>query len=56
MKKVVLLIDDILYPFYEKIGKQVGKTAEQVMSDALFKLAGELSFEAVAKAEKKKKK
>ncbi len=55
MKKVVLLIDDVLYPFYEKIGKQAGKTPEQVMSDALFRLAGELSCEAIAKVKKGKK-
>ncbi len=52
MKKVVLMIDDILYPFYEKIGKQVGRTPEEVMSDALFRLAGELSCEAIDKAKK----
>jgi len=54
MKKVVLIIDDILYPFYEKIGKQVGKTPEQVMSDALFRLAGELSCNAIETARKEK--
>ncbi len=54
MKRVVLMVDDILYPFYEKIGKQVGKTPEDVMSDALFRLAGELSCEAIDKAKKKK--
>ncbi len=36
MVKVVLLIDDVLYPFYEKIGQQVQKSPEQVMSDVLF--------------------
>ncbi len=56
MKKVELLIDEILYPFYEKIGTQVGKTPEQVMSDALFRLAGELSCEAIDKAKKKRDK
>jgi len=55
MRKVELMIDEILYPFYERIGKNVGKTAEQVMSDALFKLAGELSYEAIAKTKKGKK-
>ncbi len=53
MKKVTLMIDDILYPFYGKIGRQVGKTPEQVMSDALFRLAGELSCEAIDKTKKK---
>ena len=46
--KVVLNIDSCLYPFYEKIGKQVGGlTAEQVMADALFRFAGEASMRAI---------
>ncbi len=51
MKKVVLIIDDILHPFYEKIGKQAGKVLEEVMSDALFGLVGKLSYEATAVTE-----
>ena len=35
--------------FYEKIACQTGRDAEQVLSDALFKLAGELALEALHK-------
>jgi hypothetical protein len=47
MKVVTLCLDDILYPFYEKIGRQVGKTPEEVMADALFRFAGESSLQAI---------
>ena len=33
--------------FYTRIACSAGKTLEQVISDALFKLAGELSLEAL---------
>lgn len=33
--------------FYTRIACSAGKTLEQVLSDALFKLAGELSLEAL---------
>ena len=35
--------------FYEKIASQTGRNVEQVLSDALFKLAGELALEALHK-------
>ena len=35
--------------FYEKVAKRAGRTTEQVLSDALFKLAGELALEALHK-------
>ncbi len=44
MKIVTLLLDDYLYKFYEKVGKQIGFKPEKVMSDALFQFAGELSI------------
>ena len=47
--KVTIEVEQLIYDFYGKIGKNVGKTPEQVMADALFRLAGELSFEAIAK-------
>lgn len=50
MKTVTLKVEEYLYLFYQKVGQQSGgKTAEQVMADALFKLAGELSLEALSK-------
>ena len=35
--------------FYTNVAQQVGLSLEQVLSDALFKLAGELSLEALGK-------
>lgn len=52
MKKAELMLDDYLYEFYRKIGAQVGKTAEEVMSDALFRFAGESSLRAIDKKER----
>lgn len=44
MKQVTLWVDDLLYTFYKKVGESAGGlSAEKVMSDALFKLAGDLS-------------
>lgn len=48
MKKITLTMDDYLYDFYRKVGIQAGGIAtEKVMADALFKLAGELSLNAL---------
>ena len=45
MKKVELQLEDYLYEFYKKIGENAGgRTPEQVMSDALLRLAGGLSL------------
>ena len=46
MKMVTIRMEDFLYDFYEKVGRQV-------MADALFKLAGELSLHALHDAKKK---
>ena len=52
MKKLTIQIPDYLYEFYSKIGRQVNLSTEQVVSDTLFKLAGELSLNAIHKKEK----
>lgn len=50
MKKVTVTVDEYLYEFYKKIGENAGGIKpEKVMADALFKLAGELSLNAVKK-------
>lgn len=50
MKKITIAVPDYLFDFYEKVGKQAGGiSAEKVMADALFKLAGELSLNAIDK-------
>ena len=41
-------VEDFVYAFDQKIGARVGgRTPERVMSDALYRLAGELSLEAL---------
>ena len=51
MKTVKIEVDDLIYEFYQKVGQQAGLPAERVMADALFKLAGELSLNAIHKKE-----
>lgn len=52
MKTVKLTVPEYVYVFYQKVGQQAGGIpAEKVMSDALFKLAGELSLNAIHKKE-----
>ena len=53
MKQVTICVEDSLYEFYKKVGENAGGIAtEQVMADALFKLAGELSLNALKKRSK----
>ena len=40
--------------FYEKVAKPAGRTTEQMPSDVLFKLAGELALEAPHKKGREK--
>lgn len=47
MTQVTLLLEPSVVLFYTKIAEQAGVSVEQVMCDALFKLAGELSLEAL---------
>ncbi len=47
MVSVTLLLDPAVVLFYTNISKQANLPLEQVLSDALFKLAGELSLEAL---------
>ena len=49
--KVELEVDDLVYEFYQKVGQQAGLPVERVMYDALFKLAGELSMNALQEKE-----
>lgn len=52
MKEVTISVDNYLYDFYRKVGKNAGRTPETVMADALFKLAGELSLRAIDKKQR----
>lgn len=47
MEKVTVLLDPAVVLFYTRIAQHAGISLEQVLSDALFKLAGELSLEAM---------
>ena len=46
MKVYTISVSDETSEFYKKIAENVGLPVEQVLADALFKLAGELSMEA----------
>ena len=46
MEEVTILLEPAVVLFYTRIAQQAGLSLEQVLSDALFKLAGELSLEA----------
>ena len=47
MIEVTVTLEPAVALFYGRLAEAVGKTLEQVLSDALFKLAGELSLEAL---------
>ena len=51
MTKITLHLEPAVVLFYTRIAAVSGKPLEQVLSDALFKLAGELSLEALKRAE-----
>lgn len=49
MTNVTLTLEPAVILFYSRIAVSAGLSLEQVLSDALFKLAGELSLEALQK-------
>ena len=51
MIPVTILLEPAVVSFYTHVAKAAGRPLEQVLSDALFKLAGELSLEALHRAE-----
>ena len=55
MTEVTLQLEPAVALFYGRIAEAAGKPLEQVLSDALFKLAGELSLNAL-RAENEKRK
>lgn len=48
MESVTLMLETGTADFYRAVAKSAGLKLEQVLSDALFKLAGELSLQALA--------
>ena len=51
MIPVTVLLDPAVAAFYRHVAEAAELSLEQVLSDALFKLAGELSLEAIRNAE-----
>ncbi len=49
MQQVTLFLDPAVVLFYTRLAQSAGRSLEQVLEDALFKLAGELSLEAIQK-------
>lgn len=49
MKQYQVQLSEETALFFEKVAQQAGRSPEQVLSDALFKLAGELALEALHK-------
>ena len=47
MTQVTLLLEPSVALFYSRVAQAAGIPIEKVLSDALFKLAGELSLEAL---------
>ncbi len=47
MVQITLLLEPSVALFYRQIAEKAGLPLEQVLYDALFKLAGELSLEAI---------
>ena len=50
MEEFLICLDPATARFYDRIAQTAELTTEQVLQDALFKLAGELSLEAISKA------
>jgi len=47
MEEIILTLDPATVRFYRAVAQSAGLPLEQVLSDALFKLAGELSLQAL---------
>ena len=50
MESIVLYLDETTLQFYRRIAACARRPVEAVLSDALFKLAGELSMEAISRS------
>lgn len=48
MTEVTLVLEPAVALFYTRIANSAQRTLEEVLTDALFKLAGELSLEALS--------
>ena len=50
--QITLTLDPSVVLFYTRVALRAGVSPEKVMADALFKLAGELSLEALQPSQK----
>ena len=53
MEAVTLILDPATAGFYRELARRAGVSLEQALADALFKLAGELSLQALHRAGEK---
>ncbi len=53
MVPVTILLDDTTASFYARVAEAADRPVETVLANALFKLAGELSLQALARAVQK---
>ena len=53
MSAFTIVLDPATARFYENVAQAAGVCVERVLSDALFKLAGELALEAIARGNQK---
>ena len=53
MTVYTILLDDAAARLYERVAAAAARPVEAVLSDALFKLAGELSFQSLAQRKTK---
>ena len=49
MDEFLICLDPVTASFYDRVARAAGLTTELVLQDTLFKLAGELSLEALHK-------
>ena len=49
MNSYMIALDPVTERFYQAVASSAGLSVEQVLRDTLFKLAGELSLEALSK-------
>lgn len=48
MEEFLICLDPVTARFYDRVARTVCRTTEEVIQDALFKLAGELSLQSLA--------
>ncbi|MCI8525104.1 MAG: hypothetical protein HFF17_04115 [Oscillospiraceae bacterium] len=53
MPSFTVTLDPSTAAFYGSVARRAGRTEEQVLADALFKLAGELSLEALCRRDRR---